>query len=79
MYSGFGKHGQGTSFRFSKRTSSTIADAGLKMSTAALALTFALKLVANVALPSASWLWAFEPSWNEPEHSIVLALHGLTW
>ena len=56
-----------------------MADAGLKMSTAALALTFALKLVANVALPSASWLWAFEPSWNEPEHSIVLALQGLTW
>ena len=79
MYSGSGKHGQGTSsFRFSKRTSSTIADAGLKISTAALALTFAVMLLANVA-PTATWLWAFEPRWNEPDRSIILALHGLTW
>ena len=31
-----------------KRTSSTMADAGLKISTAALALTFAVMLAANV-------------------------------
>ena len=48
MYTGFSKHGQGTSFRSSKRTSSTMADAGLKISTAALALTFAVMLAANV-------------------------------
>ena len=52
-----------------------MADAGLKMPTAALALTFAVMLAANVAPTSASWLWAFEPWWNEPEHSIILALH----
>ena len=67
MYSGFGKHGQGTSFRSSKRTSSTMADAGLKISTAALALTFAVMLAANVAPTSATWLWAFEPRSNEPD------------
>ena len=79
MYSGLGKHGQGTSFRSSRRTSSTMADAGLKISTAALALTFAVMLAANVAPTSAAWLWAFELRWNEPDRSIILALHGLTW
>ena len=54
-------------------------DAGLKMSTVALALTFAVMLAPNVAPTSASWLWAFEPRWNEQERSIILALHGLTW
>ena len=54
MYSGLGKHGQGTSFRSSRRTSSTMADAGLKISTAALALTFAVMLAANVAPTSAA-------------------------
>ena len=76
---GLGKHGQGASFRSSRRTSSTMADTGLKISTAALALTFAVMLAANVAPTSAAWLWAFEPRWNEPDRSIILALHGLTW
>lgn len=61
MYSHFEKHVQGTSFRSSKRTSSTMADAGLNISTAALGLTFAVMLAANVAPTSAVWLWAFEP------------------
>ena len=56
-----------------------MADAGLKISTAALALTFAVMLAANVAPTSAAWLWAFEPRWNEPDRSLILALHGLTW
>ena len=60
MYSGLGKHGQGTSFRSSRRTSSTMADAGLKISTAALALTFAVMLAANVAPTSAAWLWVVD-------------------
>lgn len=50
----------------------------MKMSTAALALTFAVMLTANVAPTSATWLWAFEPRCNEPDRSIILALHGLT-
>ena len=75
MYSGFGKHRQGTSFRSSERTSSTIVDAGLKISTAALALTFAVMLAANVTPISVAWLWAFQPRWNEPDRSIILALH----
>ena len=79
MYSHFGKHGQGTSFRSSKRTSSTMADAGLKILTAALGLTFAVILVADVVPASAAWLWAFESKWNEPDRSIILALHGFTW
>ena len=56
-----------------------MTDAGLKISTAALALTFAVMLAANVAPTSATWLWAFEPRWNEPDRSIILASHGLTW
>ena len=40
-----------------------MTDAGLKISTAALALTFAVMLAANVAPTSATWLWAFEPRW----------------
>ena len=44
-----------------------MADAGLKISTAALALTFAVMLAANVAPTSATWLWAFEPRSNEPD------------
>ena len=38
-----------------------MADAGLNISTAALGLTFAVMLAANVAPTSAVWLWAFEP------------------
>ena len=53
-YSGFGRHRQGTSFRSSKRTSSTMADAGLKMSTDALALTFAVIVAANSTPTSAA-------------------------
>jgi len=79
MYSHFGKHGRGTSFRSSKRTSSTMADANLKISTAALGLTFAVMLAANVVPTSAEWLWAFESKWNEPDRSIILVLHGFTW
>ena len=51
----------GTSFRSSKKTSSTMADAALNISTAALGLTFAVMLAANVAPTSAAWLWAFQP------------------
>ena len=79
MYSHFGKHGQVTSVRSSKRTASTMADAGLKISTAAMGLTFAVMLVANVVPTSAARLWAFESKWNEPDHSIILALHGFNW
>ena len=47
--------------RSSKRTSSTMADAGLKMSTEALALAFLVIVAANSTPNSAAWLWAFEP------------------
>ena len=79
MHSGFGKHGQVTSVKSSKRTSSTMAAAGLKISTAALGLTFAVMLAANVVPTSAARLWAFESKWNEPDGSIILALHGFNW
>ena len=79
MHSGFGKHGQVTSVKSSKRTSSTMAAAGLKISTAALGLTFAVMLAANVVPTSAARLWAFESKWNEPDRSIILALHGFNW
>ena len=56
-----------------------MADAGLKISTAALGLTFAVMLAANVVPTSAARLRAFESKWNEPDHSIILALHGFNW
>ena len=79
IYSGLGKHGQGTSSMSSNSTSSTMADAGRKMSATALALTLAVMLAANAALTSAGWLWAFEPIWKTPfARSITLALQGFT-
>ena len=60
-YSSFGRHSQRTSFRSSKRTFSAIEDAGLKMSTDALALTFVVIVAANSTPTSVAWLWAFEP------------------
>ena len=36
-------------------------DAGLKMSTDALALTFVVIVAANSTPTSVAWLWAFEP------------------
>ena len=47
MFSGLGKLGHGTSSRSSKRTSSTMAKAGLKTSATALALTLEVICAAN--------------------------------
>lgn len=52
-----------------------MADAGLKMSTAALALTLVVMLAANAAPISPGWLWAFQPSLNKLDHSFTLALY----
>ena len=53
MFSGLGKLGHGTSSRSSNRTSLTMADAGLKTSATALALTLEVIFVANAAPTSA--------------------------
>ena len=45
----------------SKRTSSTMADAGLNTSVAALAFTLAVMRADNAAPTSAGWLWRLEP------------------
>ena len=47
MFSGLGKLGHGTSSRSSNRTSSTMAEAGLKISATALALTLEVICAAN--------------------------------
>ena len=60
MFSGRGKLGHGTSSRSSNRRSSTIADAGLKTSSTALALTFEVICAANAAPTSTGWLCALE-------------------
>ena len=79
MHLGFSKHGQGMSFRSSKSTSSIMGDVGLKISTAALASSLVVMLVANAAPTAAGWFWAFETSWRKPmEWYITLALRGLT-
>ena len=75
MYSGRGKHAQGTS----NSTSSKIADAGRKVLATALALTFTVILAANAAPTSAGWLWALELIWKTPfARSITLALQGFS-
>ena len=62
MYSCLGgRLGHGTSCKSSKRTSSTMADAGLNTSAAALAFTLAVMRADNAAPNSAGWLWRLEP------------------
>lgn len=79
MYSGLGKLEQGPSVICSSRTSSTMAEAGLKISAAALVFTVAA-IAADTAAPgSAGWLWALSDSLKLPSlRSITAALHGLT-
>ena len=79
MFSGLGKLGHGTSSRSSNRTSSTMADAGLKTSATALALTLEVIFAADAAPTSAGWLCALDPSSYTPlPRSMTLTLHGLT-
>lgn len=49
MFSGLGKLGHGTPSRSSNRTSSTMTEAGLKISVTALALTLEVICAANAA------------------------------
>ena len=78
MFSGLGKLGHGTSSRSSNRTSSTMAEAGLKISATALALTLEVICAANAAPTSTGWLCALHPSsYTPPPRSMTLALHGL--
>ena len=57
MFSGLGKLGHGTSSRSSNRTSSTMAEAGLKISATALALTLEVICAANPApMKAKNWL-----------------------
>ena len=58
IYSGLGKLEQGPSVICSSRTSSTMAEAGLKISAAALVLTVAVIAEDTAAPGSAGWLWA---------------------
>ena len=79
MFSGLGKLGHGTSSRSSNRTSLTMADAGLKTSATALALTLLVIFATYAAPTSAGWLCALDLSSYTPLlRSMTLALHGLT-
>ena len=79
MFSGLGKLGHGMSSRSSNRTSSTMADTGLKTSATALALTLEVIFAADAAPTSAGWLCALDPSLYTPlPRSMTLTLHGLT-
>ena len=79
MFSGLGKVGHGMSSRSSNRMSSTMADAGLKTSATALALTLEVIFAADAAPTSAGWLCALDPSSYTPlPRSMTLTLHGLT-
>ena len=80
IYSGLGKLEQGPSVIWCNRTSLTMAEAGLKISAAALVLTVAV-IAADIAAPgSAGWLWALADNWKLPSlRSITAALHGLTF
>ena len=79
MFSGLGKLGHGMSSRSSNRTSSMMADAGLKTSATALALTLEVIFAADAAPTSAGWLCALDPSSYTPlPCSMTLTLHGLT-
>ena len=70
IYFSRGKHGQESS----NSTSSTIADAGRKISATALALTLEVIVAAKAAPTSAGWLWALELIWKTPfARSITLA------
>ena len=76
MFSGLGKLGHGTSSRSSNRTSSKMADAGLKTSATALALTLEVIFAANAAPTSAGWLCALDPSSYTP---LLRSDVGSTW
>ena len=80
MYSGLGRLEQGPSVICSSRTSSTMAEAGLKTCAAALALTVAVIAEDTAAPVSAGWLWALVDNSKLPSlRSITAALHGLTF
>ena len=56
-----------------------MAEAGLKTSATALALTLQVICAANSAPTSTGWLCALDPSLYTPSsRSMTLALHGLT-
>ena len=56
-----------------------MADAGLKTSATALALTLEVIFAADAAPMSAGWLCALDPSSYTPlPRSMTLTLHGLT-
>ena len=64
IYSGLGELEQGPLVIWSSRTSFTMAEAGLKISAAALVLTEAV-IAADIAAPgSAWWLWALTDNWK---------------
>ena len=71
MFSGLGKLGHGTS--------PTMAEAGLKTSATALALTLEVICAVNAAPTSTGWLCVLDlSSYTLSPHSMMLALHGLT-